>query len=181
MTITVLDPVQEPLAGEVGDPIAPRLATLNGKTLGLWSNEKLNAAKLLELIRAELEPRFSFQVVRGVYNPGALMPADGWGEVERCDAVIMATGDCGACSTSGIANAIELERRGIPAVLVTTTPFQAAIKTSARLAGMSSIPWAVVEHPLGSLGEADLAARARAAAPQVVELLLAAAPASSAA
>jgi hypothetical protein len=55
MTIIVLDPVQEALAenSSMGIPLAPRLDTLDGKTLGLWNNDKLNAAKLLELIRVE--------------------------------------------------------------------------------------------------------------------------------
>lgn len=37
--------------------MAPRLDTLDGNTFGLWNNDKLNAAKLLELIRVELEKR----------------------------------------------------------------------------------------------------------------------------
>src|SRR6202021_2648699 len=104
MAIIVLDPVQEALAEDasVGAPLAPRLDTLNGKTLGLWNNDKLNAAKLLELIRAELEKRYAFAVVRGLYDPGNLMPENGWGAIDKCDAVILANGDCGACSTSGI-------------------------------------------------------------------------------
>jgi hypothetical protein len=183
MGFIVLDPVQQPLpaASAAGLPLAPRLGTLNGKTIGLWSNQKLNATRLLDLVRAELEQRFRFEVVRGVYDPGALMPEDGWGEVGRCDAVIMANGDCGACSTSGIANAIEIEKRGIPAVLISTTPFVQAVTATAALRGMPDVRWAVVDHPIGSLEAADLARRAKAAAPQVAELLLAAAPQSSAA
>jgi hypothetical protein len=52
----VLDPVQEARAEDstLGIPLAPGLDTLDGKTLGLWNNDKLNAAKLLELIRIEL-------------------------------------------------------------------------------------------------------------------------------
>ena len=92
----------------------PGSNTFEGKTIGLWNNAKLNAALLLEMIREELEKDYSFEVLHGVYDPGNLMPADGWGEIDRCDAVIMANGDCGACSTSGIVNAIELEKRGIP-------------------------------------------------------------------
>jgi len=183
MTFTVLDPMQEPLPEQAaGDaPVSPRLGSLNGKTVGLWSNQKLNATRLLEMIREELESTYRFEVVRGVYDPGALMPADAWGEVGRCDAVIMATGDCGACSTSGIANAIELEKRGIAAVLVTTPPFVQVVETTVKLRGMPGISWAVVPHPLGSLDETDLRARAREALPQVLEVLLASASQRSAA
>jgi hypothetical protein len=183
MSLIVLDPVQQPLAADAAStlPTAPRLSTLNGKTVGLWSNQKLNASRILEMVRAELAARYRFDVVHGVYDPGALQPEDGWGELARCDAVIMATGDCGACSTSGIANAIEIEKRGIPAVLISTKPFFQAVTTTAQLRGMPDITWAVVEHPLGSLDEAALAERAKAATPQVLELLLAAEPKTSAA
>jgi hypothetical protein len=183
VAILVLDPVQQPLAADdsAGLPLAPRLDTLNGKTLGLWNNEKLNAAKLLELIRSELATRYSFEVVRGVYDPGNLMPEDGWGEIDKCDAVILANGDCGACSTSGIVNAIELEKRGIPTLLVATPPFTEAVKASASLRGMPAIRWAVIEHPVASLGEAALRERAVAAAGQFPELMLSPAAARSAA
>lgn len=182
MTITVLDPVQDALSMDLSSslPLSPRLDTLQGKVLGLWNNDKLNAAKLLELIRIELEKRWSFEVVRGVYDPGNLMPADGWGDVGKCDAVILANGDCGACSTSGIVNAIELEKRGIPTLLVSTPPFTEAVRTSAELRGMPAIRWAVVDHPVASLDEDELRERAIAAAKQFPDLILSPAAARTA-
>jgi hypothetical protein len=174
MPITVLNPTQAPLAEDLasGTPPSPRLDTFDGKTIGLWNNAKLNAALLLEMIREELEKDYSFEVVRGVYDPGNLMPDDGWGEIDRCDAVIMANGDCGACSTSGIVNAIELEKRGIPALLVTTPPFLDAVRTSASLRGMPAIRWAVVDHPIASLMQDELRERAITAARQAPGILL---------
>jgi hypothetical protein len=183
MPIIVLDPVQQPLAADdaAGLPPARRLDTLNGKTLGLWNNDKLNAATLLEFIGAELANHYSFKVVRGVYDPGNLMPEDAWGDIGECDAVILANGDCGACSTSGIVNAIELEKRGIPTMLVVTTPFLEAVKTSASLRGMPAIRWAIVNHPIASLGEEELQRRAVLAASQFPELVLSPAAQRSAA
>jgi hypothetical protein len=174
VSFLVLDPVQRPIAAEEAAPVSPRLDTLDGKVLGLWNNEKMNAANLLELIRAELERTYSFEVLRGTYDSGNLMPEDGWGDVDRCDAVVLANGDCGACSTSGIVNGIELERRGIPALLVSTEPFVQAVRTSAALRGMPDIPWAVVEHPVASLDQDRLRTRAVSAARQFEELMLAA-------
>lgn len=178
----VLDPTQQPLAEDAsaGLPLSPRLDTLDGKVIGLWNNEKLNAEKFLELIREQLEQHYSFTVVRGTYDAGNLMPEDGWGEIDKCDAVILANGDCGACSTSGIVNAIELEKRGIPTLLVSTTPFTDAVKTSASLRGMPAIRWAIVDHPIASLKEDELRKRAIAAVAQLPELMLEA-PAKSAA
>ena len=64
---------------------------------------------------------------------------------------MLANGDCGACSTSGIVNAIELEKRGIPALLVGTPPFLEAVKASAEMRGMPGIQWALVDHPIARL------------------------------
>lgn len=175
MPIAVLNPTQAPLVEDLssGMPPSPRLDTFEGKVIGLWNNAKLNAALFLEMVREELERDYSFEVVRGVYDPGNLMPEDGWGEIDKCDAVILANGDCGACSTSGIVNAIELERRGIPAMLVTTPPFLDAVKTSASLRGMPAIRWAVIEHPVASLMEGELRERAVVAARQAPGILVA--------
>jgi len=172
MSIVVLDPTQEPAGSATQHAMAPRLSTLTGKTLGLWSNQKLNATKLLDMISAELQTQFSFKVVRGIYDPCMIMPADGWGEVDTCDAVILANGDCGSCSTSGIANAIELEKRGIPSLLVSTPPFLEAAKTIAELRGMPQIQWAIVDHPIGSLKEDALGQHAKTAARQFLDLIL---------
>ncbi len=151
---------------------APRLGSLDGRTVGLWNNTKLNSVAMLEMIRAELEKRYKFFVVRGSYNPSRQMSDDEWGEVDRCDVVILANGDCGACSTSGIVNAIDLEKRGIPTMLVSTTPFKPAVTMTAAMNGMPSITWAVVEHPLASLGEDELLVRAAEAAEQFPALVL---------
>ncbi len=175
MTITVLDPVQQALAFDDKDALspAPRPDTLNGKVLGLWHNDKTNARLLLELMREELEKHYSFTVLRGIYDPGNLMPDDGWGEIDKCDVVLLANGDCGACSTSGIVNAIELEKRGLPTMLTATPPFTEAVKTSAELRGMPSIKWAIVDHPIASLREDELRERAIEAVRQFPALMLA--------
>jgi len=174
MSLIVLDPTQAPLAEDLSGSTAPspRLDTLNGKVIGLWNNEKLNAELLLEMIREELEKDYSFDVVRGIYDPSCMMPQTSWGDIDRCDAVILANGDCGACSTSGIVNAIELEKRGIPTLLVSTPPFLDAVKTSASLRGMPTIRWAVVDHPVASLMEDDLRQRAVEAARQAPGILM---------
>lgn len=200
MLLVTLDPTQLSVAtSKPSDlPPAPRLDTLEGKTLGLWNNGKLNSARLLEQIREELEKSYNFDVVRGYYDPGKMMAEDGWdndggrgavmlangdragdlmaeenfGDVSKCDAVILANGDCGACSTSGIVNAIELEKRGIPALLVSTPPFADAVKATAALRNMPDIRWAVVEHPIGSSTDIELRKRAVSAASQFPDIIL---------
>jgi len=170
MTIRMLDPVQEPVAERHG--LAPRLDTLDGKVLGLWSNQKLNSVRLMELIAEELARDFAFTVRTGDYFAFRLMEAHEWGDVDACDAVILANGDCGACSSSGIANAVDLEKRGVPCFLVSTPPFTDAVRTMAGVSGMPDIRWGIVEHPIGSAKEPELQERARVAATQFREIIL---------
>jgi hypothetical protein len=162
--LRVLNPVQEPRAVAFEPP--PRPGTLEGKVLGLYSNEKLNADLLLTMIAEELGAEGRFTVRRGVYDPARLMEPAEWQGLEACDVVILANGDCGACSSTGIANAIAVEKRGVPAFLVSTPPFTEAVRTMARMCGMPDARWAIVEHPIGSVGEAEVRARATAAAEQ---------------
>jgi hypothetical protein len=171
MPIAMLDPVQEPVA-TMQRP-APRLSTLEGKTLGLYNNGKLNSVRLLELIAAEFARDFAFGIRTGTYHSYKLMTPEEWEGVDQCDAVILANGDCGACSSSGIANAISLEKQGIPTLLITTNPFVDAVKTMAGLCGMPDVHWAVIKHPIGSLQEDELRERARVCAAQFREIIFA--------
>ena len=168
--LKILSPVQDSSVDTA--LLAPRLDTLAGKTVGLYSNKKLNADKLLALVAQNLEELGSFTVQHGSYPPERLANDAEWGEVDACDVVILANGDCGACSSSGLANAIELEKRGIPAFLISTPPFAEALATMARLRGMPQIEWGIVEHPIGSAQEAELHSRARAAADQFARIML---------
>jgi hypothetical protein len=88
----LVDPVVRPT--QVPVQLAPRLDSLEGKTVGLWSNQKLNAGELLACVEAELRSRHRIAgTVRGTYSPARVMRANEWGEVDRCDAVILTHGD----------------------------------------------------------------------------------------
>ena len=157
MTMTLLNPVQEPVVNEFKQ--APRLKTLKGKTLGIYNNKKLNAAKLLEYIAEELARDARFDLYRGEYHPHAVMESNEWVGLEQCDAVILANGDCGACrSSSGIANTIELEKRGIPTLLISTPPFADADRA----------PWRRWARPQRS--RSGRSSITRSAAPPISEL-----------
>ena len=170
MTVQFFDPVQE--SEEADHSLAPRLGTLDGKVLGIYNNNKLNAALIVEMIAEELARDFHFSIRRGEYLAYTEMEEGAWGEALNCDAVILANGDCGSCSSSGIANAIDLERRGVPAFLVSTPPFLDVVRTMVKIKGMPQIRWGVVEHPLVSLKEDALRERARDAARQFREIIL---------
>jgi hypothetical protein len=88
----LVDPVVH--ATQVSNHLAPRLDTLDGKTVGLWSNQKLNANELLTCVEAELRSRHRIAgTVWGTYHPARVMRPVEWGDVDRCDAVILTHGD----------------------------------------------------------------------------------------
>ena len=91
--LRVLDPVGE-LAYVPLQP-APRLDTLDGKVIGLYGNQKLNAEKLLDLVQERLGQRHRIrEFVRGQYSAGKVHPREEWGpHLDRCDAIILTHGD----------------------------------------------------------------------------------------
>jgi len=68
---------------------------------------------------------------------------------------------------------VHLERRGIPAVGIATAPFADEAIEQARRLGMPSARVVYVPHPVQLLSDAELAARADAAFPAVLEALTA--------
>lgn len=91
--LRVLDPVGE-LAYVPLTP-APRLDTLDGKVIGLYGNQKLNAEKLLDMVQGLLGSRHRIrEFVRGKYSAGKVHQREEWGAyLDRCDAVILTHGD----------------------------------------------------------------------------------------
>jgi len=68
---------------------------------------------------------------------------------------------------------ITLERKGVPTAVICTEPFVTSAEAMAKLGGIPDYPYVVVPHPLGSLDEAEVMARATQAAPDVLRILLA--------
>src|SRR3546814_682635 len=82
-------------------PIAPRLNTLAGKTIGLLDNTKKNADLLIRtageiLIRDHgvLDVIYRRKISSSPAAPAAMLD-----ELAQCDAVINAYGDCGSCTS----------------------------------------------------------------------------------
>jgi hypothetical protein len=66
---------------------------------------------------------------------------------------------------------IELEKRGVPAVVIITSEFVTPAKAMADIQGIPDYPFAVVPHPIGSLTDEGLEELAKEALPQVLSLL----------
>ena len=66
---------------------------------------------------------------------------------------------------------IEIEQLGLPAAVICTRPFIPTAKAMAAVCGLPDYPFAVVDHPIGSLTPDQLRSRAEAALPQVLAAL----------
>lgn len=91
--IVMLDPSGSPEAALARR--APRLDTLDGKTIGLLHNAKKNSDKVLDLVAAVLARQYRFSVVR-MGKDSASRAADPEiiaGLKRECDAVITGVGD----------------------------------------------------------------------------------------
>ena len=69
-------------------------ASLEGKTIGLWANMKLNAVELMDHVEAALRARHDIAgVVRGKYHPARVMGTNEWPGIDACDAALLTHGD----------------------------------------------------------------------------------------
>jgi hypothetical protein len=75
-----------------------------------------------------------------------------------------------------VCDLVHLERRGIPAVGIATTPFADEAIEQARLLAMPSCRMLYIPHPVQLLTAAELDARADAVVPAVIAALTAASP-----
>ncbi|MDE3075223.1 MAG: hypothetical protein KGJ86_07315 [Chloroflexota bacterium] len=93
-TITLLDPTAEPKP--VPRPLAQRLSTLDGKTIGFLNNSKPNVEQLFDTIAEQLQQRFRLAAVIRKIKPAAPIPAEReiLDELARtCDAAVLAVCD----------------------------------------------------------------------------------------
>lgn len=67
---------------------------------------------------------------------------------------------------------METELLGIPSTVLTTRPFISQARAMSRMRGDPQYGLAVIEHPIVTLNDAELAERAAVAAPQVIACLL---------
>ncbi len=92
--MVVLDPTVSPLPAD--GVVADRPTTLEGVSIGLLANGKLNSEEMLTALHDVLADRFEFGAVieRNKHNASRPCPEDIIDElVEQCDVVITSSGD----------------------------------------------------------------------------------------
>jgi hypothetical protein len=147
---------------EVHTPVAPRVASLAGLRLGILDNSKWNANKLLRGSLAVLQGQHAFAATN--YYVKHSFSKDAAPELiaqiaAECDIVLTAIGDCGSCCSCCLRDGIALEKLGVPSAVIITTEFVRETELTRRALGMPGLRTVVIDHPVSSITEAEMAAR----------------------
>jgi hypothetical protein len=165
--------------GQAPASLAPSPGSLAGLRVAVLDNGKPNAAFVMTRLAESLAARAGAEVTvvlkkgpRGE-SANAAIPCDPEifdRVVAEADIVITGTADCGSCTAYSVYDAIELEKAGTPAVVVTTTQFEPIAATMAANFGLPALRTLVLQHPIGGTARATLDEWADAASDRLVEL-----------
>jgi len=159
--------------------LAPSLPSLAGARIAVLDNGKPNANVVMKRAAETLAARVGATVSLvtkkgpGGRSANAAIPcADDIFErvLHEADIVITGAADCGSCTAYSVHDAIELEKAGRPAVVVTTTKFEPVALTMASSFGLPDTRILVLPHPLGGTDEATLHTWADAATDRLIGL-----------
>jgi hypothetical protein len=157
-------------------PIAARPRSLDGLRLAVLDNSKWNANKILRAATAALERTTRFAAIN--YYVKHSFSKDAQPELieeiaANNDIVLTAIGDCGSCCSCCIRDAVALERRGLPAAAIITTEFERETELTRRAIGMQGLIPIVIDHPVSSITQPEVEARAAQVASQAPRIWLA--------
>ncbi|MEP6786368.1 MAG: hypothetical protein ABI898_11590, partial [Sphingomonadales bacterium] len=142
-TLEVLSPVAD--VDNTVTPPSPRIDTLSGKTIGLAWNRKPGGNIARARVQMRLEERFPDAKFVLFDDDIPFGPETIERIVEQCDAVITNTADCGACSSWLAHDSIQIERAGVPVVMITARAFVDDAGMSMVAYGMPDLPTAIFE------------------------------------
>jgi hypothetical protein len=91
---------------------------------------------------------------------------------DSCDAVVLAYGHCGSCTSATVRDAVALARLGRPVVAIVIPSFAAEATQVARAAGMPDVPVYVLPGPMISRPAVERAAVAEAVVDDVFACLV---------
>lgn len=154
----ILDPFADDIEAK-GTVLADRLSNVDDTRIGLFSNTKKNADHFLREVGARLEADYTAEVSDVVYKDVATSAADEavYEELREYDAVLIAYGDCGSCSSWTMHDAFQLEEAGIPTVVFCTEEFTTLCQYEAENQGVPGLPIVEIEHPIADLSPESVA------------------------
>jgi hypothetical protein len=168
--ITVLDPTAD-VYGDDAVSLAPRLRSLEGKVLGLlWNGKPLGdvALRLTGQLIAEKIPGVTVRFYSGSMpcSPALLDTM-----VAECDAVVACTADCGSCTSWLTHDVVQVERRGVPTVIIASAGFEDDVEASARAFAMPGIQYVLVPHVYNNLDDDQATAQTTPIVDEVIKTL----------
>jgi hypothetical protein len=157
--------------------LAPPRTVLSGTRIGVLDNGKPNAALLLTRVGEQLSARTGARLTLVTEKgPGANAATPCTPEVmdelvATCDVVLTGSADCGSCTSWSVHDTIQLEQRGVPTVVATTTHFVDLTRRVAAGYGVPDARVAVFPHPLGGTDDPTILSWADASIDEVLTLL----------
>jgi hypothetical protein len=144
-------------------PIAARPEKLDGLRLAILDNSKWNANKVLRASIAALEKTVKFGQVN--YYVKQSFSKDAAPELiaeiaANNDVLLTAIGDCGSCCSCCIRDSVALEKLGIPSAAIITAEFERETELTRTAIGMQGLIPVVIDHPVSSITQAEVEARA---------------------
>jgi hypothetical protein len=161
------------------EKLASSPGSLSGLRIGVLDNGKPNAGFVLayaaQRLAADTGATVSLISKKGPYgmsaNAAIPMARDIFERLlEETDIVLTGLADCGSCTAYSVSDAIELEKAGKPAVVVTTTRFEPIAVTLSSSFGMADVRKLVLPHPLGGTDEPTLSTWIDEAADRTIAL-----------
>lgn len=159
--ITVLNPVGYPpkISKKTA---APRLESLDGKTIYLVDARFDNSIELLKQVQAwfaEHMPSVTTRLVSLSAYYGHDDPKT-WEEIKaNGDAAIIGVGHCSTCAPAVATHAITIDTKyGVPTVALHTEKFDRVVRSVVQVAGLPDAPRAFVPQPVMGKSAAELRA-----------------------
>jgi len=151
----------------------PRPVDLRGLRIGLIENTKKNAEEVLRKLAEKLSAAHGMTPAVLVHKPQRAPVKDAQiAELRgKADFAIAGIGDCGACSSGSLLDAVILEKAGIPAIAIVTDAFHATAREMAELWGVPNFRFVMMPHPLASLTAEEIDQRADELLGKVTALL----------
>jgi hypothetical protein len=170
---TVMLPTGARERGEV--PLAERPRSLKDLRVGILENGKEFSDIVLEALAERLQREHGVTNIK-FWRKG--FPAKGAPFIDEMaaesDVAISGVGHCGSSSPWSVIDAVNLERVGVPSVVLVSRSFCPLGQIVARGIGHHALPIIMLPHPIGEADEARIAMKGTEAAAEVVRLLTAA-------
>ena len=176
MNFTYLDPVARPTAPQ--EPYRPRLdpamrAPRIAMFPNLFADSKAFLGDLAEMLaRHRPDARFPyFDKKYGRYMASPASDALRDEIVAASDAIVLAYGHCGSCTSGVVHDGVLLARRGRPVCVLVTARFREEALFLASALGLPELPFLFLPHPVAGESAAFHRALAEAIAPRVLTAL----------